>query len=65
MRCCPQYPTETCVMGNRGVRSARDNVASSCTDGGHDREAKAATPSIQGVGDLSETLALGASAASG
>jgi hypothetical protein len=30
------------------VRSSRDNVASSCTDGGQSREAKAATPSIQG-----------------
>jgi hypothetical protein len=30
------------------VRSSRDNVTSSCTDGGQSREAKAATPSIQG-----------------
>jgi len=30
------------------VRSSRDNVTSSCMDGGRGREAKAATPSIQG-----------------
>ena len=36
---------------NRGVRSFRDNVASPCKEGGRDREIKAATPSIQGVGN--------------
>jgi hypothetical protein len=35
-------------MGNRGVRSSRNNVTSSAPEGGHGREAKAATPSIQG-----------------
>ena len=30
LRCCPQYPTGTCAMGNHGVRSSRNNVASSC-----------------------------------
>src|SRR5437667_1128487 len=36
---------------NREVRSSRNNVASSCTEGGHGREAKAAMGSIQGVGN--------------
>jgi hypothetical protein len=48
LRCCPQYPTETCPTGNPEVRSSRNNVTSSGTEGRHDREAKAATPSIQG-----------------
>ena len=29
----PRYPTETCVMRNREVRSSRDNVASSFMEG--------------------------------
>jgi hypothetical protein len=37
--------------GQPGVRSSRDNVASSCTEGDGGREAQAATPSIQGVGN--------------
>jgi len=48
---CQRYPTGTCVIRKDGVRSSRDNVASSCTEGGQDREVKAATPSIQGVGN--------------
>lgn len=51
LRCCSQYPTGTCVRDNPGVRSSRHNVASSRVEGDRGREAKAATPSIQGVGN--------------
>jgi hypothetical protein len=40
------------------VRSFRNNVASSCTDGGSGREAKAATPSIQGVGNQDRVVSV-------
>ena len=36
-------------MGNREVRSSRDNVTASALEGGHGREAETVTPSIQGV----------------
>jgi len=36
-------------MGNRDVRSSRDNVTSSAPEGGHGREVTVTTPSIQGV----------------
>jgi len=50
LRCCSQYPTGTCIAGNREVRSSRDNVVSSTVEDGRGREAKVATPSITGVG---------------
>ena len=35
---CQQSPTGTCVAGNGGVRSSRDNVASLRRDGSRERE---------------------------
>ena len=46
---CQQYPTGTCVTDE--VRSSRNNVTSSCVEGGQGREVKAATLSIKGVGN--------------
>jgi hypothetical protein len=45
---CQQYPTEACVAGNGGVRSPRDNVASSFGKAARAR-ADAATASLKAV----------------
>ena len=47
---CHQYPTEACVVGNDGVRSLRDNEASSRQRWSQNRERKRRPPIPGGPG---------------
>jgi len=48
---CQPYPTGTCVIGNDGVRSSRDNVASSHERGWEPARAGLTTASLNAVGN--------------